>query len=395
LNETTGAVGSVFLGLTIGCAQCHDHKDDPLSQADFYRLRAFFDNAKLPPKNQSLPPVFHENGAFVSGKSILRLRGDFQRNGPVLQPAFVRVVNRGGGAPNIEATTDSSGRRAALAEWMTDPVKNPLFARVIVNRVWQYHFGTGLVATPNDFGIPGARPSHPELLDWLARDLIAHNWSLKHLHRRIILSRAWQQSSLPLRERDSDWEDRKTTDPENRLLSRRVPLRLSGEVIRDCMLAATGDLNPKAGGPGFLPPLPKEVTVTLLKNQWPVTEDPAEHQRRSIYLFARRNLRYPLFELFDRPDANLPCGRRYTSTTAPQSLFLLNSRFSEERASALANQLRNVASVEEQIRLAYRKTVSRTPGKEEVSMGKDFIGKESLEMFCLALFNQNEFVYMD
>ena len=396
LNEAASTLGAAFLGLTIGCAQCHDHKDDPVSQADFYRLRAFFDNAKLPPKNKSLPHLFQEKGAALTQASALWIRGDFRRKGINLEPAFIRVLNPTDEKPKFAALSQSSGRRSALAAWMIDPEKNPLLARVIVNRVWQHHFGRGLVATPNDFGTLGDRPTHPELLDWLAADLIESGWSLKDLHKQIILSRAWQQLSHPAKENEKDWQSRKKHDPKNRLLSRRTAIRLSGEAIRDGMLAASGDLNLKTGGPGVRPPLPAEVTVTLLKNQWPVTEDEAEHRRRSIYLFARRNLRYPFFAAFDRPEANMSCARRHVSTTAPQSLILLNSRFSDERSARLAEVLeKEESSLERQIISAYVRTVSRVPDADEIAQAKRFIETESLAAFCLALFNHNEFVFLD
>ncbi len=288
LNETTASIGAAFLGLSIGCAQCHDHKSDPVSQADFYRLRAFFDNAKLPKKGKSLPHFFSESGREVLLPSHLRIRGDFRRTGPQLEPAFLRIANPEDKAAKLTPTAESSGRRTALAKWLTNP-KNTMVARVMINRVWHYHFGRGIVATPNDFGKLGERPTHPELLDWLAIDFIEHDWNLKHLHRRILQSQSWQQASQNTG--DSTWEVRLRLDPDGRFLSRRNPIRLSGEAIRDAMLQITGKLNLKPGGPGFRPPLPDEVTVTLLKNQWPVTKDVSEYDRRSVYLFSRRNLR--------------------------------------------------------------------------------------------------------
>ncbi len=385
LNETASSIGSTFLGLSMGCAQCHDHKSDPVSQADFYRLRAFFDNAKLPKRNKSLPHFFSESGREVLSPSQLRIRGDFRRNGPELTPAFLRIANPGGNAATFLPTSESSGRRTALANWLCDP-KNPLVARVMVNRVWQHHFGRGLVATPNDFGKLGARATHPDLLDWLAADLMEHGWSLKHLHRRILLSQSWQQISRNSGN-DPHWEKRLQNDPDGRFLSRRTPIRLSGEVIRDAMLQITNRLNLKPGGPGFRPPLPEEVTVTLLKNQWPVTKDVSEHDRRSIYLFARRNLRYPLFEVFDRPDGNLSCARRHVSTTAPQSLMLLNSGFSYRCAKGLAAQ----ADIEKIFLLV----LGRNPSDKELKQSRIFIDQQSREAFALAMFNLNEFVFLD
>jgi len=394
LNETTSTVGAAFLGLSIGCAQCHDHRSDPVSQADFYRLRAFFDNVKMPPKNKSLPHFFEESKPSNRGSSVLRIRGDFRRVGPQVEPEVLRIANLSepdadGGSPARAAT----GRRSDLANWLTDP-RHPLVTRVIVNRIWQHHFGTGLVNTPNDFGLLGDRPSHPDLLDFLAADLVENGWSLKRLHKKILLSRTWRQASREM-PGDRVWRERLGIDPDGRLLSRRMRLRLSGEEIRDAMLFATGELNLEAGGPGFRPPLPHEVTVTLLKNQWEVSPDPSDHTRRSIYLFARRNLRYPLFEVFDRPDGNESCGRRHTSTTAPQSLLLLNSAFSGARARQLANRLEGEITPGERVRRGFLLTLSREPSGFEASHSQRFLGEASLDEFALALFNLNEFVYLD
>ena len=276
---------------------------------------------------------------------------------------------------------------------MKDPL-NPLVARVIVNRVWQQHFGFGLVSTPNDFGKQGERPSHPELLDWLASDFMENGWSLKELHRKILLSGTWQQTSQQ-QSNDPDWEKRIESDYGNKLLSRRSRMRIDGETIRDTMLHISGKLNLKPGGPGFRPPLPDEVTVTLLKNQWPVTEDVSEHTRRSIYLFARRNLRYPLFDVFDRPDGNQPCARRHTSTTAPQSLMLLNSQFSSDRARDFATRLGALGGIPGQANDAFLIAIGRPASAEELNRSVAFIESSSIEEFALALFNLNEFVFLD
>lgn len=394
LNESTGTIGAAFLGLTLSCAQCHDHKTDPVSLADFYRMRAFLENIRMPAKNKSLPPLFSELGAEPAIPTPIRIKGDFRRAGPVVEPAFLRILNPAESGPAITETGESTGRRRALAEWLCSP-ENPLVARVIANRVWMHHFGQGLVGTPNDFGRTGDRPTHPELLDRLALSLIESGWSLKALHRTILLSSTWQQTSLtPESEDDPFWQDRLDRDPQNRLYSRRLPQRLSGEAIRDAMLQASGNLNLEAGGPGIRPPLPAEVTVTLLKGQWPVTEDETQHDRRSIYLFLRRNLRYPFFDVFDKPDANLPCGRRHQSTTAPQSLTLLNSAFSAREAERLADRLSELAP-QEAIDRAFLLALGRRARPDEAASSHAFIASESWEAFALALFNLNEFVHLD
>lgn len=389
LNELTSAVGSAFLGLTMECAQCHDHKSDPLSQADFYRLRAVFEEFALPTKGASLPVIFPVS-AGPPGRSFLYLRGDFRRPGPEVAPSFPRILSKTPG----ESTAITS--RAALARWLTRP-DHPLTSRVMVNRIWQHHFGAPLAGTPSDFGKLGERPSHPELLDWLAAEFIRRGWSMKEMHREILLSRAWRQASRRAEgETEEDWDARLKADPDNRWLSRQRRQRLGGEAIRDAMLSVSASLNPLRGGPGVRPPLPPEVTSTLLAKQWPVTEDPREHVRRSIYLSARRNLRYPFFEVFDRPDPNQSCARRHVSTTAPQALTLLNDRFVWEMAQAAAKKARSEGETgEKAIASAYRDVLGRNPLPSEALAAADFISAQSLEHFFLALFNMNEFLYID
>jgi hypothetical protein len=427
LNEMTSTVGAAFMGLSLGCAACHDHKTDPVSQADFYRLRGFFDNTFIPERNKQFAHILTEAGPFPQ-KSQLMIRGDFRRPGPELQPAFLRVINPAEATP-VFATqaiaASSTGRRAALARWLTSP-DHPLTSRVIVNRLWQHHFIQPLVSTPNDFGLSGARPTHPELHDRLAAELPRRGWSLKEMHRLIVTSRTYRQSSLA-QDAPSRWKKAIAADPDNELLSRMNRRRLSGETIRDTLLFASGRLNPEAGGPGFRPPLPDEVTVTLLKNQWKLTDGPAGYHRRSIYLFVRRNLRFPLFEVFDRPDGNASCSRRTASTTAPQSLTLLNSSFSLDAARHIAGRV--LADVGDapaaQVTLCHRLLLGRSPSPRELELGTRFLkdqaallkrasrSEDSLALplplpehseayhaaaltdLSLALLNSNAFLYVD
>ncbi len=476
LNEMTAAVGSVFLGLQVGCAECHDHKYDPISQFDFYRLRAVFETAEYF-QPQPLGRVMHESASPVS-TSRLMVRGDFRRPGPEVSPGFPRIANPWNDSVPLPAEEDSSGRRAALARFLTR-ADHPLTTRVIVNRLWQQHFGRGLVTTPSDLGVMGSWPAQPQLLDWLATELPRQGWRLKPIHRLLMTSAVYQQSSRPdflspwerpgeghspssrsgTRESSeslSPWErlgegalaqpsetnnrenpspfaarDRWTTasaaDPDNQHWWRMNRRRLDGETIRDLMLAASDNLSPRRGGPGVMPPLPDEVAATLLKGQWKVSPDEEDHRRRSIYLMARRNLRYPLFEAFDRPDALLSCPQRDRSTTAPQALILLNSDFALEQARRLAGYLyaRAGNDLDAQITLCYLRVLSRSATSEELADARDFLTATSqrlqaenrspeefalpeppspdadscqsaaLVQFCLAMFNANEFVYLD
>ncbi|MCP5540492.1 MAG: DUF1553 domain-containing protein [Akkermansiaceae bacterium] len=396
LNELTATAGAAFLGLTLECAQCHDHRSDPVSQADFYRMRAFFENLALPKKDKSLPHIVSETGPGA-GPSHLMIRGDFRRPGPEVAPAFPRVLDDSESPPQFGSFANSTGRRAEFARWLTSE-ENPLPARVMANRLWQHDFGVPLVGTPSDFGHLGDRPTHPELLDWLASELRRQNGSFKALHRLILTSRAWRQTSArPAAVAEAEWAARLAADPENRLLSRQNRRRLDGEAIRDTMLSVAGRLNPKAGGPGVRPVLPEEVASTLLKDQWPVTPDAAEHDRRSLYLFMRRNLRYPLFEAFDRPAADRACARRHVSTTAPQALMLLNDATVADYAASFAKRLSSAApdSTDDEIRLAFRLALGREPASEELRGGRDFVAAQSIESFCHAIFNLNEFVFLD
>ncbi|WP_395749957.1 DUF1549 and DUF1553 domain-containing protein [Prosthecobacter sp.] len=369
LNDIATTVGSVGLGLTVGCAQCHDHPYDPISQADFYRLRAFFDNTVLTKNSKPLGPAVR---VFTEGipASTVFVRGDFKRPGPAIQPAFPRVFG----------ATPPQADRLALAQWLTSK-DNALFLRTMANRLWQQHFGTPLAAIPGDLGHQGEAPTNPALLDWLAAELPRQNWSLKKLHRVIVMSKAYQQKAAQ-------------------------PIRLTGEMLRDSMLSISGQLNLKTSGPGVKLPLPKEIASTLLKNQGESTKDVTEHTRRSIYTFARRNLRNPLFELFDRPDAQMSCARRNASTTAPQSLMLLNSEFTHGIAAKLATDLnqQHGSDATALITAATLRCLSRNPTQQELAIGQKFLQKqtvltpgfrEALADYCLALLNSNEFVYLD
>lgn len=415
LNEMTATVGSVFLGLTMGCAQCHDHKYDPISMADFYRLRASFDNIELFKTRPEGRVLFEPNGN--PRVSYILARGDFRRPGAVIQAGFPRVFDPRGMVSELpQAFSNATRRRSALAAWLTD-AGHPLVARVIVNRAWQQVFGKGLVPTPSDFGLMGEVPTHPQLLEWLARDFITQGWSLKKLHRQLVLTRAFQQSGVPMDE--LTWRKSREKDANNRNLSRWERRRLEGETIRDSLLVAAGLLQRRQGGPGVMAALPPELMATLLKGQWTEHGDPREHQRRAIYLFARRNLRYPLFEVFDRPDALTSCPQRGRSISAPQALLMLNAREVHAAAAALADDLLNKTNDNKnRLQLAFQRVLARFPSNRESSILNEFLDKRRDEKtraanslrekkdtlvteraawtdICLALFNANEFVFLE
>jgi hypothetical protein len=531
MTEYVQGIGSAVLGLTVNCARCHDHKFDPVSQADYYRLEAFFaaakfkeidfatpeekkahkdqvtaleakikpiraqiegidapyrkqvrelKKAKLEPayrealdtdfkkrtkeqeqlakdaevlikvtwdeviaaltpedrvKRQSLRDEQHElqaklpppppaawgirNDDKPPPTHILK-RGELKRKGAVVEPGFTRVLvpgDRGQEAGDRKTRTD-------LAKWITQP-EHPLTARVFVNRVWQHHFGRGLVGTPNDFGFRGEKPTHPELLDWLALRFIEDGWSVKRLHKLMVLSSAYQQVS-----QNSVLSPQYSKNPENKLLWHMNRRRLSGEALRDAMLAAAGTLTRQVGGNSVRVPLEPEVYDLIFTEGepdglWHVTPDATQHTRRSLYLLAKRNVRLPMLEAFDQPDTLTPCADRAVSTFAPQALILMNGPFTQQQSRAMSASLLHfgASDVEAQVTMAYRRAFGRTPSVDEIRVAKEFL-KEQAELaserllsrlsagvpdglpsgvdvahavaladFCLALFNANEFVY--
>ena len=312
----------------------------------------------------------------------------------ILPQADISCPREAADSDSVE--TQAPQRRLTLARWLVGPGK-PRTARVIVNRLWQHHFGRGIIATPNDFGDMGSPPSHPKLLDWLASDLIDGGWSLKRIHRQIVLSRAYRQAS-ELR------TDGVGADPGNELLWRANARRLSAEEIRDSLLAIAGRLNSLPGGPGIVPPLSKEATANV--KRWPVTPDPAEHNRRSIYLFVERNFRIPMLEAFDQPDTLTSCPQRAQSVHALQSLALLNNEWTVAQAAALARVVGShpFKSDLERISFAYRLITARMPTSAELRIAQTFLSEaraagastvDSLSDLCLVLVNLNRFLYVD
>jgi hypothetical protein len=354
---------------------------------------------------------------------VLR-RGDFKMRGPRVAPRPPGVIlasqSAGSFPAAIKGQGDKTGRRAALAKWLTDP-GNPITGRVIVNRLWQSHFGRGIVATASDFGVRGEPPSHPELLDWLATELVAQGWRTKPIHRLMVTSATYRQSNKS----NAKLAD---LDPENTLYGRMNRRRLDAEGVRDAMLAVSAELNSRMGGPGVIAPLEKAVkdlifTEAEVVDLWPVDRDPAEHSRRSLYLFRKRNVRYPLFDAFDAPDTQSACPRRATSTHALQALTLLNSDLAVGRARKLAERIAHEAGsqVDDRIRRAYQIVLAREPRPVEAQRSRLFLAGQAEKIgqdrsqpgstggrimadeqagalawvdFALALLNSNEFLYV-
>jgi hypothetical protein len=338
---------------------------------------------------------FTDLGTNVPPTHLLK-RGNWTRRGEEIRPGFLSAFDDRVAKIKLPADGRTTGRRSALAEWVADP-KNPLTARVIVNRVWAGHFGRGIVDTPGDFGSQGEKPTHPELLDWLAAEFMEGGWSLKKLHRMMVLSDAYGQGQ-------TQNPFAANRDPENDLLWRMNRRRLDGETLRDAILSVSGLLNPKSAGPSVYPELPAELKSSA--GAWPVSADAGERNRRSIYVFVKRNLRYPLFAAFDAPDRTEACSRRFETTTAPQALMLLNEKLYAEKARRFAERVTAEVGTDPErgIEHAYLLALARTPTSEERRAAHAFLGaqskkaggaKEAFADFCHAVLNLNEFVYVD
>ena len=285
----------------------------------------------------------------------------------------------------LSTNTPERDRRLALADWIARP-DNPLTARVIVNRIWQHQFGVGLVNTPNDFGRNGSKPTHPELLDWLASDLIEHGWSLKHLQRRILSSATWQQSGLPRKEALA-------VDAGSRLLWRFPPRRIEAEGIRDSILAVSGNLDRARGGPSFyLHVVDRENVYHYHPKE---AFGPAD-TRRMVYAFKVRMEQDGIFGAFDCPDGSLVMPKRSVSTTPLQALNLFNSRFILDQSQTFAERLRHEAGEqpESQVRAAWQLAFNRTPQRAEAEEAMAFVRSEGLPAFCRGVLNANEFLFI-
>ena len=496
LVETTGAA---FMGLTFNCCRCHDHKVDPLSHADYYRLRAFFEGVKpnddipldlpagqaviqretlaieraqqavadienpafkrlrdarraalpedkkkllaLPEEDQndylreqirltkkSTEPSLEEAIASFSSaekaaheaalaqvkklqsertpptkgfivtdtvgvplETRILYQGDFTQPREEVLPGAISALDPNPLPPARVTRENSSGRRTALANWLFAK-DNPLTARVMVNRIWLGHFGTGLVATPNDFGLAGAKPSHPELLDWLARRFVADGWSLKKLHRLIVESATYRQGLA-------------TTISETPLFHHRMPRRISAESLRDSLLQVSGRLTPSTGGPPVWQELPQEVLLTSpsalletpdkLRGWYPSPKE--KTFVRTIYLVQKRSLHDPMLDAFDLPDNNASCACRPTSTVAPQALTLLNSPFMVEASEAFARRVQKEVGDQPEalVTRTFALALQREPDADERKACIDYLHSHGLTELCRSLLNLNEFAYVD
>ena len=480
LTEMTDAVGSVFLGLTVGCARCHDHKFDPIHQEDYYRLQAYL--ASTHEHDVSLASAeetrrwteqtnrikdemkrIREAMQNADGQERERFVAELQRLDKTLpaplpclssvrikagDPATVAVLKRGqtdqplaSVGPRPLGVLESAARHAIdpresrpktrLADWLLAS-DNPLTSRVTVNRLWQARFGAGIVTTANDFGINGADPSHPELLDYLADRLRSSQWQIKPLQRLLVTSAAYRQASpqdTPRRaaasggaasggaatRSTSNRDDTvrvpfgatattptasaaTATDPQNRWLARYPRRRLDAEQLRDSLLAVSGRLDSRLGGPSIMTPVEADLVNLLYKpSQWEVAANVADHHRRSVYLIAKRNLRLPGLELFDQPDLATSCSRRASSTHAPQALEMLNGDFANDMALHLSQRIEREAGIDfgAQTERGFWLVAGRRPTERERSLCESFLRERSPREFALALLNLNAFLYIE
>jgi hypothetical protein len=333
------------------------------------------------------------NVAGNPGVTRFLTRGDVAQPGVVVAPAGLASVSGPKADFGLAPEAADAERRKKLAEWVTAP-NNPLFSRVIVNRVWHYHFGTGLVETPSDFGFNGGRPSHPELLDWLAAELAngrrepaGGSFSLKHLHKLIVMSATYQQASAPRK-------DALAADADNRLLWRFKPHRLEGESVRDAMLSVSGLLNPAIGGKGFSDYKVRDFNGTAYFDPF----DPVgpEFHRRSIYRFTPRGANQGLLDAFDCPDPAAASPRRAVTTTPLQALSLWNNGFALRMADAFAARVaKDADTVEKQVLRAWQLAYERSPTPEEAKLAAKLVADHGLMALCRALFNSNEFVTVE
>ncbi len=495
LDDIVSTTSQAFLGLTVNCARCHDHKIDPIPQADYYRLLAFFQGVRSygtrgdqtsfnqtdisPPdvaeqhaKRDAAMRSLGERMRAIEQTGIVKMSAEDQRttegqgraklleaklkdyldeqqweaysalrkeyreweamklpprqsalsvNRCDPQPKPTHIMLRGNphspgdvvqpGFPTLFSTPDpelappaegakTSGRRTALAHWIASP-DNLLTARVMVNRLWQHHFGRGIVASPNNFGLLGLPPTHPELLDWLAAEFVRGEWRIKRMHRLMVLSQTYRMSS-------AGNEQALAQDPQNNLFWRFNMRRLSAEEIRDAVHAANGRLNLKMFGPSIYPTIAKEVLAGQSQpgRGWG-NSSPQEQARRSIYIHIKRSLLEPLLASFDLPDPDSSCEARFVTTQPAQSLALINGQFIHEQAAAFAQRLQRECGQDRaaQVERALRLALSRPVSTEEIANGvtlmetwqqrHNLTADDTLKYFCLYVYNLNEFVYVD
>jgi Protein of unknown function (DUF1553)/Protein of unknown function (DUF1549)/Planctomycete cytochrome C len=361
-----------------------DHRFSPLGEGD---------NVVSCPKCR-IPPPFpgsyvHRDGKYEVPSSYFLVRGDPESRGSLMQPGFIGVITHGN-PPTVIPRPDgnTSGRRLALAQWIASP-QNPLTARVIVNRLWQKHFGRGIVATLENFGRMGVQPTHLELLDWMAVEFMNRGWSIKQLNKLMMMSEAYQMASA------FEHAGNATADLENQYLWRFRPQRLEAEIVRDSLLAVGGNINLTVGGEPIFPYIPPDILVGQYRGKWENTAEGPDAWRRGVYVYRRRSLPYPMFDTFDHPDMNATAGARNVSTVPTQALTLMNNPFVLSQAKFLADRIgKDAATPVAQVQLAYQIALARPATDIEVRIGTSLIETQSLTAFTHVVLNLDEFIYM-
>lgn len=397
LEDLISVVGQGFLGLTLNCARCHAHKFDPIPHADYYRVKSVFEGVKHGDRPLATPAEIsaHKTNApalplVYAGKReqpapTFRLkRGDVKFPDEVVTPgaiSFLKVPNPDFG---LDPAAPESKRRLKFADWLADDA-NPLPARVMVNRVWQYHFGVGIVATSNDFGASGVPPTHPELVDWLAARFISSRGSIKDLHRLMVTSSTYRQAS--------NYRTKAAlVDADNQYLWRATPRRLEAETLRDSMLTVSGEMNLQMEGPSFRPFDTTSFNATFY---FPTNKTGAPFSRRTVYRMNINSGKDPLLEAFDCPDPSVKTPRRGLTTTPLQALGLMNNSFVQSQATALGLRVQRESNglIPEAIRRAYWHCFGRNPSPDELREAGRLASETSLANVCWALLNTTEFVY--
>ena len=432
LDSVLDTTSRVMLGMSIGCARCHNHRGDPIPQTDYYRMLSFFRGIapyKVGGGNQPTPENYtdwippdlgaaaddrpeiegpprlievlrvKETGAEAPPTHVL-IRGNPHAPAERVEPGFPLILGDADpGLAEPPAGAPTTGRRRALARWIADK-GNLRTSRVMANRLWQYHFGRGLSPTPNDFGRFGEPATHPDLLDWLATEFTARDWSLKSMHRLTMTSRAYRMSSRPP-------AGALEADPGNDLFSRFNMRRLTAEEIRDSVLAASGRLNLELGGPSVYPPMPEEVLATASRPDAAWGEATREQaSRRSVYIHVKRSLLHPLLESLDMADTDSTCPVRFTTTQPTQALIMLNGEFMSEQAAALAERVAGAEGpLEGRVSEALETVLARRARPVEVARGvglieelqreEGFDSSAAFASYSLLLLNLNEFAYLD
>jgi len=384
LEDLVHTTSSAFLGMTTKCARCHDHKFDPIPQTDYYRMAAAFWPGPIQPRGRELlggvsadELGYHEVLGWTDvskNPAPLHKLKNGERNQPleaVSAGALTFAPDQYRDFTLAAGSASTTSLRLQLADWIASE-KNPLTARVIVNRIWQHHFGDGLVRSSNNFGYTGDKPNHPELLDWLASELIRNRWSLKHIHRLILTSQTWQQSSLHPRQ-----DEYSQKDSANRFLWRANRRRKDAESLRDAFLAATQELQLSLGGPSFYPTISVDALEGLSRKTSAWTASPeADQHRRSLYIFTQRSLLPPMMTTFDMCDSTMSCGQRDVTIVAPQALTLMNNEFVHKRAAAIAMSCvgKDGPITDDNIRKVWDMILGRQPTDDELQLSKRHVG---------------------